>query len=154
MKLEKLPILNFPKYKFTFDKRPDELFILDAIRQKYILLTPEEWVRQHLLTYLVKEKKYPGSLISIEKGVTINKLTKRYDAVVYGRDMNALMLIECKAPKVSITQQTFDQALVYNQKILADYIILTNGLTTNCIKVSSKKVELCNTIPFFTDITM
>jgi hypothetical protein len=102
--------------------------IFDEIRKKFILLTPEEWVRQHTIQFLLQEKKYPKSYINAEKTITINGTTKRYDLVVFKPNGELFLLVECKAPEVTISQQTFDQIARYNLKLNADYLMVTNGL--------------------------
>lgn len=120
--------LNLPNYQFRIKSNENKLFIFDFIRKKEVVLTPEEWVRQHFLMYLVTEKKYPASLIAVEKKLTINTLTKRTDIVVYNTDGKPAIIVECKAPNVNITQQVFDQIARYNLKLTAQYLIVTNGL--------------------------
>lgn len=120
--------LNFPSYKFRFKNSENKLKIFDEIRKKFIVLTPEEWVRQHCLNFLIIEKEYPRTLINIEKELVINDRKKRYDIVVYHSDGSINILIECKAPKIAITQKTFDQIAQYNLKLDADFLIVTNGL--------------------------
>jgi hypothetical protein len=120
--------LNFPSYKFRFKNSENKLSIFDEIRKKFILLTPEEWVRQHCICFLIQEKKYPKSLINVEKELFINDRKKRYDIVVFHPDGNINILIECKAPHIPITQKTFDQIAQYNLKLDADFLIVTNGL--------------------------
>jgi predicted type IV restriction endonuclease len=102
--------------------------IFDEIRKKFVVLTPEEWVRQHVVKYLLLEKKYPKSLINVEKLVKVNGLNKRYDIVVFQPNGEIFLLIECKAPEVAISQQTFDQIARYNLKLNAQYLMVTNGL--------------------------
>ena len=102
--------------------------IFDEIRKKFVVLTPEEWVRQHVVQYLLLEKKYPKSLINVEKLVKVNGLNKRYDIVVFQPNGEIFLLIECKAPEVAISQQTFDQIARYNLKLNAQFLMVTNGL--------------------------
>ncbi|WP_417351979.1 type I restriction enzyme HsdR N-terminal domain-containing protein [Flavobacterium alkalisoli] len=120
--------LNFPNYTFRFKNSENKVAIFDEIRKKFILLTPEEWVRQHVVHYLLNEKKYPKSYINVEKVLKINRLTKRYDVVVFNPDGSIFLLIECKAPQVTITQNTFDQIARYNMTLNANYMMVTNGL--------------------------
>lgn len=94
-----------------------------------MVLTPEEWVRQHIVHYLIEEKKYPYSLIAVEKKLTINNLTKRTDVLVFNTQGLPEIIVECKAPSVKITQDSFDQIARYNLKLKANYLIVTNGLT-------------------------
>ena len=120
--------LNFPSYTFRFKNSENKVAIFDEIRKKFVVLTPEEWVRQHVVQYLLLEKKYPKSLINVEKLVKVNGLNKRYDIVVFQPNGEIFMLIECKAPEVVISQQTFDQIARYNLKLNAQYLMVTNGL--------------------------
>jgi hypothetical protein len=120
--------LNFPDYAFRFKNSENRVAIFDSIRKKFIILTPEEWVRQHVVRYLLEEKKYPISHINVEKIIKINGLTKRYDIVVFQPDGKIFLLIECKAPGVAISQSTFDQIARYNMTADAAYMMVTNGL--------------------------
>jgi hypothetical protein len=120
--------LNFPDYSFRFKNSENKVSIFDEIRKKFIILTPEEWVRQHTIQFLLQEKKYPKSYINAEKTITINGTTKRYDLVVFKPNGELFLLVECKAPEVTISQQTFDQIARYNLKLNADYLMVTNGL--------------------------
>lgn len=120
--------LRFPPYQFRFKNSENKVAIFDTIRKKFIVLTPEEWVRQHVVHYLIDDKKYPKSYINVEKRIKINGLTKRYDAVVYNPDGSLFLLVECKAPEISITQSTFDQIARYNLALKAQYLMVTNGL--------------------------
>jgi hypothetical protein len=103
-------------------------YVFDIIRKKYVLLTPEEWVRQHLLHYLIHEKKYPTSLISIERGLTVNGLKKRFDLLAFDNTGKPSLLAECKAPEIKLTQKVFDQIANYNMKFKVKFLLVTNGL--------------------------
>jgi hypothetical protein len=120
--------LNFPVYPFRFKNSENKVSIFDEIRKKFILLTPEEWVRQHVIQFLLQDKKYPKSYINVEKLIKINDLSKRYDGVVFQPNGEIFLLIECKAPEVPISQQTFDQIARYNLVLKAKYLMVTNGL--------------------------
>ena len=120
--------MNFPAYSFRFKNSEKKVSIFDEIRKKFILLTPEEWVRQHVVQFLLQDKKYPKSYINVEKLIKINDLSKRYDGVVFQPNGEIFLLIECKAPEVSISQQTFDQIARYNLVLKAKYLMVTNGL--------------------------
>jgi len=120
--------LNFPEYLFRFKNSENKVLIFDEIRKKFVALTPEEWVRQHVVKFLLEEKKYPKSYINVEKNIKINGLTKRYDIVIFNPDGSIFLLVECKAPEVSITQNVFDQIARYNLKLNAQYLMVTNGL--------------------------
>jgi hypothetical protein len=120
--------LHFPTYTFRFKNSENKIAIFDEIRKKFILLTPEEWVRQHIIQFLLQEKTYPKSHINVEKIIKINSLNKRYDIVVYEPNGELFLLIECKAPDVKISQQTFDQIARYNLVLNAKYLMVSNGL--------------------------
>ena len=120
--------LNFQLYNFRFKNSENKVSIFDAIRKKFIILTPEEWVRQHVVQFLLEEKKYPHSLINVEKVLKVNGLRKRYDVVVYNSDGSIFILIECKAPEIKIAQATFDQIARYNMTMRASFLMVTNGL--------------------------
>jgi len=120
--------LNFPQFDFKLRNINNRHEIFDQVRRKYVMLTPEEWVRQHLIAYLILVKGYPVSMIGVEKQLLLNKLPKRFDLVVFGRNANPFLLVECKAPGVEITEKTFDQAARYNMLLQAEYFIITNGL--------------------------
>lgn len=120
--------MNFPVYSFRFKNSENKVSIFDEIRKKFILLTPEEWVRQHVVQFLLQDKKYPKSYINVEKLIKINNLSKRYDGVVFEPNGEIFLLIECKAPEVAISQQIFDQIARYNLVLKAKYLMVTNGL--------------------------
>ena len=120
--------LQFKPYTFRLKNSENKVSIFDVIRKKFVVLTPEEWVRQHVIFYLIEEKKYPISLINVEKNLKINGLTKRYDIVVFHSNGNINILVECKAPEIQISQHTFDQIARYNLTLNADYLMVTNGL--------------------------
>lgn len=120
--------LNFPKFQFRFKNSENKLFIFDDIRKKYVYLTPEEWVRQHVVHYLILVKGYPKSYINVEKVVKINNMNKRYDVVVFNPKGEIFLLVECKEPNVPITQKVFDQIARYNSNLNAQFLMVTNGL--------------------------
>ncbi|SFA93492.1 Type I restriction enzyme R protein N terminus (HSDR_N) [Flavobacterium swingsii] len=120
--------LNFPTYTFRFKNSENKVSIFDEIRKKFVILTPEEWVRQNVVRFLLEEKKYPKSYINVEKLIKINDLSKRYDIVVFQPNGKIFLLIECKAPEVPISQNTFDQIARYNMVLEAEYLMVTNGL--------------------------
>jgi hypothetical protein len=120
--------LAFSSFSFRFKNSENKVAIFDEIRKKFILLTPEEWVRQHVVHHFMYEKNYPKSLINVEKRIQVNGQTKRYDVVVYHPDGRLRVLVECKAPEVAISQATFDQIARYNSALRADFLMVTNGL--------------------------
>ena len=119
--------LNFSSYNFRFKNSENKVAIFDEIRKKFIILTPEEWVRQHVVQFLLQEKNYPKSHINVEKLLKINDLKKRYDVVVFNADGSIRILIECKAPEIKIAQNTFDQIARYNLTLRAEFLMVTNG---------------------------
>ena len=113
--------------------------IFDIIRKKFVVLNPEEWVRQHVIHWLILNKKYPASLINVEKQLSVNKMKKRYDLVVFQPDGQIDLLVECKAYSQSITQEVFDQIARYNLEIKANYLMLTNGLQHYYCKLDTEQ---------------
>jgi hypothetical protein len=120
--------LNLPNYPFKISERDGNHFIFDEIRKKHLVLTPEEWVRQHFIQFLIKGKDFPASLLKVEGGLSLNQTKKRSDVLVYNTLGEKVMVIECKAPSVPITQATFDQAARYNSIYKAKWLAVTNGL--------------------------
>ena len=120
--------LNLPKYSFRIKNKENKLYIFDKIRKKDLVLTEEEWVRQNFISYLHVEKKYPLSLIAVEKQCKVNNTIKRTDILVFNKTGSPHIIVECKAPQVKINQDTFDQIARYNMELNADFLILTNGL--------------------------
>jgi hypothetical protein len=141
--------LQFPTYSFRFKNSENKVAIFDEIRKKFIIVTPEEWVRQHVVQFLLQDKKYPKSHINVEKLLKINNLNKRYDVVVYKPDGNITILIECKAPGVKISQSTFDQIARYNMTLNADYLMVTNGLNHYFCKMDyqNEKYDFLTDLP-------
>lgn len=139
--------LNLPFYNITLKEENGKHFIFDDIRKKYLRLTPEEWVRQNFVKYLIDEKKYPASLIVIEKGLKLNELTKRADVLIY-KDSTPVLLVECKAPTVKISQDTFDQISRYNLTFKVPYLMVTNGMSHYCCQIDFEK----NSYHFLEDI--
>ncbi len=124
--------IQFPEPDFKVMKEGDKTLIFDRFRKKYVVLTPEEWVRQNFLQYLVQVKQYPASLIAVEKEIYLGEMKKRFDIVVYSRDAKPWMLIECKEMNVPLGPQTLEQAVRYKMVIPADYLVITNGSHTYC----------------------
>ena len=120
--------LNFPRYSFRFKNSENKIAVFDVLRKKFVILTPEEWVRQHVVNFLLTEKKMPQSLLNVEKQLRVNQMLKRYDLLVYNPDGSIHLGVECKAASVPITQETFDQIARYNLALNARYLMVTNGL--------------------------
>ena len=130
--------LNFPKYNFRFKSNENKTLIFDIIRKKFVILTPEEWVRQHTLHFLITEKKYPVSYINVEKQLLLNDTVKRYDIVIFKNDGDVEIIIECKAPSITINQVSFDQIARYNLALNSNLLMVTNGLTHYFCKMDTK----------------
>jgi hypothetical protein len=131
--------LNLPEYHFnirTNQAGKNEIF--DDFRKKFVIVTPEEWVRQNFLRYLKEEKQYPAMLMSIEKGIIVNNMKKRFDAVIHNRNGKAIMLIEFKSPSVKLSQKVMDQVSRYNLSLNVNYLIISNGLVHYCCYVDQK----------------
>lgn len=131
--------LNLPSYPFKIKEDSSTTYIFDEIRKRYLVLTPEEWVRQHVVQYLIFEKKYPRSLIKLEGGLKLNALQKRSDILLYNNEGKKIMLVECKAPSVKITQNAFDQIARYNFVHQVDHLLVSNGLSHYCCKIDHTK---------------
>lgn len=147
--------LNLPTYSFNIKLIEQRKYIFDFIRKKFVILTPEEWVRQNFLKYLVEEKKYPASLIAVEMEFKLNNLSKRSDAVIYNKSGNPVLIIECKAASVKIDQKVFDQIARYNMKLNVDFLVVTNGLDHYCCKIDYKnqKYYFLKEVPEYKQIT-
>ena len=141
--------LQFPTYSFRFKNSENKVAIFDEIRKKFIIITPEEWVRQHVVQFLLQDKKYPKSHINVEKLLKINDLNKRYDVVVYNPDGSIFILVECKAPEIKISQHTFDQIARYNMTLNAEYLMVTNGLNHYFCKMDyeNEKYDFLSELP-------
>jgi hypothetical protein len=130
--------LNLPEYNPTIRKADGKIWIFDRIRKKYVVLTPEEWVRQHFIHYLVEHLHYPKSLFRIEGSLTYNKLQKRSDILIHDREGRPWMLVECKAPNIKLTQHAFNQVSVYNMTIGARFVAVTNGMVQYCFEAANE----------------
>jgi len=149
METDNRPVkLNLPEYSFRLKKEDGKVFIFDGIRKKFVVRTPEEWVRQHFIQYLIKEKNYSPTLMVVEKKVMVNGQPQRFDLLIYNRKGAPHVVAEFKAPNVRISQQTFDQAVRYNMKLRVKYIIISNGMEHFICKVDYEK----NTYAFLKEI--
>jgi hypothetical protein len=146
--------LNFPDFSFRFKNSENKVLVFDEIRKKFIVLTPEEWVRIHVVQFLMVEKKYPKSLINVEKVIKINGLIKRYDVVVFQPDGSIFLVVECKQPNVPISQTVFDQIARYNLTLKAEYLMVTNGLNHYFCQMDFEKESylFLNDIPNYNSI--
>lgn len=143
--------LNFNSYQFRFKNTEGKISIFDEIRRKFIVLTPEEWVRQHVVQYLLQEKKYPKSYINVEKVIKLNGLIKRYDVVVFQPNGKLFLLVECKSADIVINQTTFDQIARYNMALESEYLMVTNGLNHYFCQMDyqSEKYNFLKELPDF-----
>ena len=141
--------LNFPVFDFQIISESGEEKIFDIIRKKYVQLTPEEWVRQHAVRYLIENKGYPRTLIQIEGSIKVGKMNKRCDIIAYNKQMQPMLLVECKRPEVELNQEVFDQIFRYNISLGVPKLFVTNGKSHYCFSVSGEKVTFLNDIPYF-----
>lgn len=137
-----LPRLNLPSYQFVFKNKEGKTYIFDIIRKKLVYLTPEEWVRQNFIKYLIEELGYSKSLIKVESGLRYNKRLKRSDLVIFNNQATPEILVECKSTSIPISQHMFDQVAVYNNTLKAQYLVISNGLEHYCCKVDFEKNEI------------
>jgi hypothetical protein len=146
--------LNLPQYSFKISGKEGEEMILDPLRRKFVKLSPEEWVRQNFIQYLVNEGKYPAGLIGVEVSINLNKLKRRVDVLVHNRAGIPVMAIECKAPEISLNDKVFDQIVCYNMELKVPYIIVTNGLDHFACKIfhDENRYEFLNVIPLYEDL--
>ena len=144
--MDVLQPLNLPAYPFKITERDGQLSIFDELRKKQIIITPEEWVRQHFVQYLIADKHYPKTLIGLEGGLKLNGMPRRTDILVYNDKGAKVLLVECKAPSVKISQQVFDQVARYNWVHKVPLLAVTNGLEHYYCRIDFEK-ESYNFIP-------
>jgi hypothetical protein len=147
--------LNLPEYSFRIRGKEGYETIFDLLRKKYVKLTPEEWVRQNFVQYLIHEGKYPPGLIGIEVMSGFNKLRKRVDILVHNRAGEPVMIVECKAPDVKIDDTVFDQVVCYNMGFKVPYLVVTNGIDHYACKIDHEqnKYDFLLVIPLYSDIS-
>ncbi|MGD9328433.1 MAG: type I restriction enzyme HsdR N-terminal domain-containing protein [Cyclobacteriaceae bacterium] len=131
--------LSFPSFEFRIEKINDKLMIFDVLRKKSVRLTPEEWVRQHLIRYLIEYRQYPKSMIRVESGLKYDKLLKRSDILVFGQDGNPWMVIECKSPDTKLDDKVIHQVAAYSRSLQVKYIGISNGLKHYCWEIDQDK---------------
>ena len=124
--------LNLPSQEFKIKKSDGKVWIFDGVRKKFVVLTPEEWVRQHFIHYLIEQQYYPKALFRIEGSLHYNQMQKRSDILIYDRKGKPWMLVECKSPSIKLTQKAFNQVAIYNMTIGAKYLAVTNGMVHYC----------------------
>lgn len=139
--------IDYPPYQPNIKEENDKEFIFDDIRKRWIMLTPEEWVRQNFLQYLVQIKKYPASLIAVEKEIKLGELKKRFDIVVYDSNTKPWMIVECKEMNVPLDKSVLDQVLRYNISLNVPYLIITNGRYCMALKLENNSMNEINALP-------
>lgn len=144
-----LPVLNLPPVNFRFSEVGQSKQIFDLVRKRFVSLTPEEWVRQHFLHFMINEKNYPASLMGVEMLVRVNKLSQRADIVVYQNDGKPWLIVECKNTAVPLTQETFYQLARYNLTLQVPYMVITNGLEHYCLLFNGKDFEYLDDLPVY-----
>ena len=145
---------QLPVSKLNIKENANQKFVFDRIRKKWLVLTPEEFIRQQWLDYLITVKKYPSKLLSVEKQFSINTLNKRADIIVYNRKGKPVMIIECKSADIKISQQTIDQAGLYNLNFKVDWLVVSNGIQTYILKLnlSDGLFQKMNEMPDFSSL--
>ena len=143
--------LNFPDYNLKLKNRKNKPFIFDRVRKKWLICSPEEWVRVHCVNYLIEDLGYPASWIRIEQEIRVYKRRKRFDIVVTDSIMKPNILVECKAPSVKINQKTFEQITKYNFELSCPFLMMSNGLENYFCKVNhqNKHIDFINKLPEF-----
>lgn len=146
--------LNLPPFPINVKKKGERLTVFDPLRRRYVALTPEEWVRQHFINYLITEKGYPKNLIANETEINLNSLKRRCDSVVHNKELSPIVIIEYKAPEVKITQAVFDQIARYNIVLRVKYLIVSNGIQHFCCKIDydNQSFQYLPEIPYYTDL--
>ncbi len=146
--------LNLPAFEVKMKDEGAKKMIFDVIRRKYVALTPEEWVRQHFVHYLIDQLGYPQELLANEVEVSLNGTSKRCDTVLYDRDLQARMIVEYKAADVNISQKVFNQIMRYNMVLRVQYLIVSNGLEHYCCKLdySNNSYEFLSEIPSYSNL--
>lgn len=148
MQIYKMLQLNLPSAALKITRKENRDYVFDTLRKKYVALTPEEWVRQNFVHFLIRYKNYPVGLLANEVQISLNSTKKRCDTVLYNRNLTARMIIEYKAPSVNITQEVFNQITRYNIVLKVDYLIVTNGINHYCCRVDYRN----NSYSFLRDI--
>lgn len=144
--------LNLPSYEFKITERNGKRLILDSLRRKYVALTPEEWVRQHVVQFLINYKGYPKGLLANEVQVLLNGTRKRCDTIVYDTSLKPRMIVEYKAPSVEISQAVFDQITRYNMVLHVEYLLVSNGIQHYCCRIdyTTRQYHFLQEIPAYT----
>ncbi len=136
------PDLKYPPIDLRLKKDGQQFMVFDIVRKKWLVLSPEEWVRQHIIHWFINYHSVSPALLSVEKEVILNGTKKRYDIVVYSKNLKPTLVVECKAPNVNLTQDTVEQALRYNLELNAPYFFISNGLTDALFKANPEGIEV------------
>jgi hypothetical protein len=134
--------LSFPQAELKLSRKEGQVYVWCIIRKKSLVLTPEEWVRQHLIHFLIQEKQIPIGLIAAEMAIEINQLSRRCDVVVFGKDGKPKLIVECKAPEINLTEKTFNQIAQYNAALNVDLLMVTNGLQHIVCQIDRENSQL------------
>ncbi len=147
--------LNLPIYEFRFNNTEKRAEIFDCVRKKFVALTPEEWVRQNFIMYMINELNVPKSHIAVEHNIFVNKMSKRTDITVFGKSAQAVMIVECKATSVNISHQVFEQIARYNMVLKVPYLVVTNGINHYCCKINydNNEFNFIDYIPNYVEIS-
>jgi len=148
--------LNLPSFELKIKKQSNKSYVFDRLRKQFTRLTPEEYVRQHFVNYLIEHKNYPEALMANEVAIEVGNLKKRCDTVLYDRFMNPALVVEYKSPAVKITQETFDQIVLYNTTLRVTWLIVSNGVQHFCCKIDYEKrdYQFYYEIPSYQDLTI
>jgi hypothetical protein len=133
--------LSLPSYSFKITGEPGREMIFDSLRRKYVRLTPEEWVRQNFIQYLIHEGNYPPGLIGVEMAINVNRMKRRVDIMVHDRQGRPVMVVECKSPDITLDEKVSDQVVAYNRQLNVPYIIITNGIVHYACKIGIEPNE-------------
>lgn len=146
--------LNLPEYQFNIKNKDDAFVILDTLRKRWVALTPEEWVRQNFVRFLIDDREFPAALMNNEISLTQNGIKRRCDTLVADRHGAPLVIVEYKAPTIEITQKTFDQIVRYNMVLRAKYLMVSNGMSHYCCKIDyeTNSYIFLEEIPFYRDL--
>jgi hypothetical protein len=141
--------LNLPEFQFNIQSKGQSKQIFDFVRRRFVALTPEEWVRQHFIRFMVDYHSYPLSLLAIEKQVVVNGLKQRADVVVYNKEGKPWLILECKAPTVKLDENTLHQVARYNLSLNVPYLVLTNGIEHFCLEYQNENFLILTTLPTY-----
>lgn len=153
-KSNKMERLNLPAYEIKTRSINGKTNILDVLRRKFVALTPEEWVRQHFIHFLIEHKHYPMALLANEVELETGRKKLRCDSILYSRDLLPRMIIEYKSPEIEITQKTFNQIFAYNTLLHAEYLVVSNGMRHYCCRIdyASRSYTFLNNIPCYENL--